>query len=155
MLIGTSAFCQAPVRAKDSVQESSDKAPRWTFLGDDDSLRGTINDAGQVLLICVFQTSLERIKPPFAEVVLRATVVQIVKGTHKVGDRIAIRFGTDSLPREEAARTKFIEDTAAKNLGSLKMAFLQGVRSDEYESEWLYVPSFDPAMLAFAITNNR
>jgi len=151
ILISISVFWQATASAKDP----SDAEPRWTFLGDDDSLRETIREAGQVLLICVYQTSLDRVKPPFADVVLRATVVQTVKGPHKMGDRIIIRFSTDSLPADEAARAKFVEDAAAKNLGSLKMAFLQGVRSDDYVSEWLYVPSFDPDMLAFAIKNNR
>lgn len=151
ILLVSSAFSQATGSAKDQ----SDEAPRWTFLGDDDSLRDTIKEAGQILLVCVFQTSLDRVKPPFAEVVLRATVVQTVKGTHKMGDRVTIRFSTDSLPADEVARAKFIQDAAAKNLGSLKMAFLRGAQSDDYVSEWLDVPAFDPAMLAFAIKNNQ
>ena len=152
ILFGASVFCHATAGAK----EPSDAAPRWTFLGEDDGLRATVKDAGQVLVVCIFQTSLDRVKPPIAEVVLRATVVQTVKGTHKVGDKITVRFSTDSLPvYDEGARPKFIEKAAAANLGSLKMAFLQGARSDEYVSEWLFVPNFDPAMLAFAIKNNR
>jgi len=151
IFIGASVYCQTTISAEDP----SDAAPRWMFLGDDDSLRYTIREAGQVLLVCVFQTSLDHVNPPFAEVVLSATVVQAVKGTHKIGDRITIRFKTDSLPADEDARAKFIENAAANNLGSLKMAFLQGARSDDYVSEWLYVPAFDPAMLAFAIENNR
>jgi len=150
-LISTSVFHHASARAK----ESSDAAPRWKFLGDDDALRETIKEAGQVLLVCVFQTSLDRVKPPFSDVVLRATVVQTVKGTHTLGDRITIRFNTDSLPIDEAARAKFIEDVAAKNLGSLKLAFLRGARSDDYGSEWLYVPAYDPDMPAFAAKNSR
>jgi hypothetical protein len=47
-------------------------APRWKFLGDDGSLRATVRDPDQVLLICVYQTSLKRLRLPFAEVVLNA-----------------------------------------------------------------------------------
>jgi len=155
MFIGESVFCYATVGAKDSAQEPPNAAPRWKFLGDDAALSETIKEAGQVLLVCVSQTSLDLVKPPFAEVVLRATVVQTVKGTHKLGDRITIRFSTDSLPIDETARAKFIEDAATKNLGSLKLAFLQGARSDDYGSEWLYVPAFDPDMLSFVTKNSR
>lgn len=151
MLIGIPAFCHATARGEDA----SDRAPRWKFLGDDDALRQTISEAGQVLLVCVFETSLDRIKPPFAEVALRAAVVQVVKGTHTLGDKITIRFPTDSLPIDEAARDKFIEDAAAKNLGSLKLAFLRGGRSDDYQCEWLDVPAFDSDMLAFVTKNNQ
>jgi hypothetical protein len=122
---------------------------RWGFLGDDESLKETIDECGQVLLVCVYETSLEAVKPPFADVVLRATVIQTVKGTHKIGDRIAIRFGTDSLPKDDAERAKFIEQAAAKNLGALKMAFLPGAKSDKYDCDWLDTPKFEPEMLEF------
>jgi len=154
-LVGATAFYHVSAEAKDSVQEPSDAAPRWGFLGDDAALRGTIKEAGQVLLVCVFQTSLDRVDPPFAGVVLRATVVQVVKGNHTLGDKITISFATDSLPLDEPARAKFIEAAAAKNLGSLKLAFLPGKRSDDYEIEWLDVPAFEPDMLEFAIKNSQ
>lgn len=151
MLVGTSASCHAIARG----QDAADGAPRWKFLGDDDALRKTISEAGQIVLVCVFGTSLDHIKPPFAEVALRSTVVQVVKGTHSIGDKIVIRFPTDSLPAEDAARKKFIEDADARNLGSLKLAFLQGNQSGDYPCEWLDVAAFDPDMLAFVMKNNR
>ncbi len=155
MLVGTAALSQANAGAKPPKKEASDGANRWGFLGDDDSLRKTIREAGQVLLICVYQISLDQVKPPFAQVFFRATVVQTVKGIHRMGDRISIRFMTDSLPGDETERAKFNEDATAKNLGSLKMAFLQGAKADEYGCEWLEVPSFDPDMLNFATKNSR
>ena len=155
-LIGAPAFfCHASVRAEESTRDPSDSALRWGFLGDDNALRGTIEEAGQILVVCVFQTSLDRVRPPFAEVVLRATVVQIVKGTHTMGDKITMRFTTDSLPVDEPARAKFIEDAAARNLGSLKLAFLPGKRADAYEIQWLDAPAFDPDMLKFVIKNSQ
>ena len=153
-LTGSSALFHGAVKAEDAKEES-DGAPRWKFLGDDDSLTETIKESDHVLLICIFQTSLERINPPFAEVVFRATVVQAVKGTHKLGDKISISFHTDSLPVDEAERNKFIEGEAAKYLGALRMAFLNGDKPNEYVCEWLDVPAFDPEMLAFAIKNSR
>jgi hypothetical protein len=155
LLIRISGLTPNVVKAKDPAPEKPDAAPRWTFLGDDDALRHTIKEAGQVVLICVYQTSLGQVNPPFAEVVLRATVVQTIKGAHAVGDKIAIRFKTDSLPADEKKRDKFIDDVANKNLGSLKMAFLTGDKMDDYTTEWLYVPNFDPDMLAFAVKNRR
>jgi hypothetical protein len=82
-------------------------------------------------------------------------VVQVVKGDHKLGDKITIRFDTDSLPLDETARAKFIEEAAAKNLGSLKLAFLPGAKSDDYEIEWLEVPDFEADMLEFSTKNSR
>lgn len=127
----------------------SESPPRWGFLGDDESLKETIDECGQVVLVCVYQTSLEDVRPPFADVVLRATVIQTVKGTHQIGDRIAIRFGTDSLPKDDAERAKFIEEAAIENLGALKMAFLPGAKSDQYDCDWLDTPKFKPEMLEF------
>lgn len=138
--------------AKEPV-EKPETAPRWGLLGDDSALRETIREAGQVLFICVYETTLDNVKPPFAEVILRATVVGSVKGTHTLGDKITLRFHTDSLPLDEAGRNKFIETAAAKNLGSLKMAFLRGAKADDYQCEWLDLPAFDPEMLAFARKN--
>ena len=154
MLVGTAALSQTNARAKDAPKEALDGADRWGFLGDDDALRKTIREAEQVLLVCVYQISLDHVKPPFAQVVFRATVVQTVKGTHRMGDRISIRFMAE-VPRDETERAKFNEDATAKNLGSLKMAFLQGAKADEYGCEWLDAPAFDPAMLEFATKNSR
>jgi hypothetical protein len=155
LLIGMSVLSPNVVKAKDPAPEKPDAAPRWKFLGDDGALRHTIKEAGQVVLICVYQTSLNEVSRSVSEVVLRATVVQTIKGAHAVGDKIVIRFMTDSLPADEKKRDKFIDDVANKNLGSLKMAFLTGDKMDDYTTEWLYVPNFDPDMLAFAVKNRR
>jgi hypothetical protein len=149
-LAAAAAYHPLTVLSKEAVAADCEAPLRWGFLGDDDNLRETLNECGQVLLVCVYQTSLEDVNPPFAEVVLRATVVQALKGTHQIGDRIVIRFRTDSLPQDDAERAGFIEAAAVKNLGALKMAFLPGTRADEYECDWLDVPSFDPGMLDFA-----
>jgi hypothetical protein len=138
--------------AKDP-RKDDEASPRWGFLGDDSSLRETIKESGQVILVCVYQTSLNDVRPPFAEVVFEATVVQVIKGKHKMGDRISIRFRTDSLPHDEAERAKFIEGAAAKNIGSLRIAFLPGALTKDYDCEWLEVPAFDHEMLAFAKKN--
>ena len=155
VLISLFGLSQSVVKAKEPVSKKLDAAPRWTFLGDDDALRHTIKEVQQVVLVCVYQTSLNQVNPPFAEVVLRATVVQTIKGGHAIGDKIAIRFMTDSLPSDAKERDKFIQDIANKNLGSLKMAFLMGDKMGDYLTEWLYVPDFDPDMLAFAVKNRR
>jgi len=138
------------VFSEEVAPPDSESPPRWGFLGDDESLKEIIDECGQVLLVCVYQTSLEDVKPPFADVVLRATVIQAVKVTHQIGDRIAIRLGTDSLPKDDTERAKFIEEAAAQNLGALKMAFLPGAKSDKYDCDWLDTPKFNPEMLGFA-----
>jgi hypothetical protein len=149
------ALSQTMASAKDAPKKEPDGAPRWKFLGDDDSLRETIRECSQVLLICVYQTSLEDVKPPFAMVVFHATVVQSVKGAHKLGDRISIRFVTDRLPSDEAERSKFIADRAAKNAGALRMAFIRDGKDGVYSCEWLDVPTYEPAMLDFAMKNRK
>jgi hypothetical protein len=52
LLTGTSVLWQGAARAKDAKGET-ESAPRWKFLGDDASLRETIQEAEQVLLVCV------------------------------------------------------------------------------------------------------
>jgi hypothetical protein len=148
--LAAAAACHPLKTLAEEVAPPASESPlRWGFLGDDESLKETIDECGQVLLVCVYETSLEAVKPPFADVVLRATVIQTVKGTHQIGDRIAIRFGADSLPKDDAERAKFIEEAAAKNLGALKMAFLHGAKSDKYDCDWLDTPKFEPEMLEF------
>lgn len=155
LLIGMSCLSPKIGKAKDPVPKKPDAAPRWKFLGDDGALRHTIKEVQQVVLVCVYQTLVNQASRSVSEVVLRATVVQTIKGAHAVGDKITIRFMTDSLPADEKERDKFIDDVANKNMGSLKMAFLMGDKTDDYTTEWLYVPNFDPDMLAFAVKNRR
>ena len=125
-------------------------APKWSFLGDDDSLRATIKESQQVLLVCVYSTDLRNVKPPEATVVLSATVVESIRGSHELGDRITISFQTDSLPLEDEERTRFIESSANQYLGSLRLAFLTQAKSRDYSAEWLYVPACTSEMVAFA-----
>jgi hypothetical protein len=153
-IIGGAISSSLAAYSKDA-EPDKDSAPRWGFLGDDDSLRATIKECSQVLLLCIYQTTLEEVKPPFATVVLKGTVIQAVKGTYKLGDKITLRFNTDSLPKEEADRAKFVEAAAAKNLGALKIAFLTGQQGVDYSCEWLDVPAYDADMLAFATKNSK
>ncbi len=148
-LAAAAAYHPLKLLCEEAAPPNPESPLRWGFLGDDESLKETIDECGQVLLVCVYETSLEAVKPPFAEVVLRATVVQAVKGSHEIGDRIAIRFKTDSLPPDDAERAKFIDAAAIQNLGALKMAFLAGTRAPEYDCDWLDVPAFKPEMLEF------
>lgn len=148
-LAAAAAFLPLAVRSDEAAATDPEPPRNWGFLGDDENLGKIIEGCGQVLLICVYQTSLEDVSPPFATVVLRATVVQAVKGTHRIGDRIVIRFGTDSLPQDNTERARFIEAAAVRNLGALKMAFLPRALANEYECDWLDVPAFKPEMLEF------
>lgn len=147
--------CAMPseLHAAEPPLAASEPAPKWKLLGDDDGLRATIRQAGQIVLLCVYQTELREVKPPFAEVVIRATVVEAMKGDHAIGDRISVQFPTDSLPMDTDQQKKFIESAALKNLGALKIAFLSGTKSQEYSSEWLYVPGFMAEMASFIRTN--
>jgi hypothetical protein len=36
--------------------EENEGAPRWLFLGDDDALKETYEEAHQVLLVCIYAT---------------------------------------------------------------------------------------------------
>ena len=148
-IAAAAAFHPLAVRSEEAAAPDPEAPLRWGFLGDDEGLTKTINESGQVLLVCVYQTSLEDVNPPFAEVVLRATVVRTVKGSHQISDRIVIRFRTDSLPQDDAERSRFTEEAAFKNLGTLNMAFLPGAKSEEYDCDWLDVPAFKPEMLDF------
>lgn len=133
--------------------EPEEAAPRWGCLGDDDGLRRTIAESDHILFVCVYQTDLEKVKPPFAEVVLSATVVEPLKGSHSTGDKITISFHTDSLPTAEGEREKFIAAAAAKYLGSLKVAYLQGEKSAAHECDWTEVPAYTAEMAAFVKAN--
>ena len=108
------------------------QAPRWGFLGDDEGLKATYNDAKRVVFVCIFETELRDVRPPFADVVYHATVIETYKGELKVGDRIQISFRTDSLPADEDERRKFVEKADKNNKGSLKFAFLHGGKDGAY-----------------------
>ena len=50
--------------------------PRWGFLGDDGALEAAFDEAKGVVFVCVFETELRDVRPPFAEVVYHATVIE-------------------------------------------------------------------------------
>jgi hypothetical protein len=133
----------------------ADAAPRWLFLGDDADLKRTIAESDHVLLVCVYQTALENVKPPFAEVVLSGTAVESLKGTHATGDKITLRFPSDSLPAKEDKRAQFIDAAAKKNLGSLKLAFLRGEKSAAHSCEWLDLAPYSPELIDFVRKNRN
>jgi hypothetical protein len=82
-------------------------------------------------------------------VTLHATVVDSYKGDLKIGDKIKIRFSTDSLEGDEETRRKFMEEANNRNKGALKFAFLSEVEKGGYSCEWLDVPSYNVEMRKF------
>lgn len=143
----------SPIRGEEASPPPQDSAPRWKFLGDDEDLRRTIAGADQVLFVCVYQTALEEVQPPFAKVVLSATVVKPLKGTHAIGDKIHLSFHSDSLPEDPAERDQFIAAAAERNLGSLKIAFLKGEKAAAHSCEWLDIAPYSAEMLKFVKEN--
>lgn len=132
---------------------TGDVAPRWFFLGEDDALRGTYHEAKQVVMICIFETTLENIRPPFAKVIHHATVTRSLKGDLRIGDKIEIEFSTDSLPRDDVERAKFTEKVNKKSKGSLRFAFLfdevKGGEPKRFWTEFLYLPKYNQEMSEF------
>ena len=154
-LVATTLSLWSGVAGEDiTTLPTGDKAPRWFFLGEDDDLKRTYRQAKRVAMICIFETALEDVRPPFAKVVHRATVVETLKGGLKIGEKIEIALSTDSLPMDEIERAKFIAkaDQAAK--GSLRYAFLQGdklegKRNKRFGTEFLYLPKYTEEMSDF------
>ena len=107
------------------------QGPRWGFLGGDDALEMTFDEGVGVVFVCVFKTELRDVRPPFALVVYHATVIESYKGDFKVGEKIEIRFGTDSLPLDEDERREFVKKSNQRNQGALKFAFLHGGNEDK------------------------
>ena len=144
----------SPLHAEETpAPQQQDAAPRWLLLGEDADLRRTIAESDHVLLVCVYQTALENVKPPFAEVVLSATTVESFKGAHATGEKITLRIHSDSLPSQEDKRAQFIEAAAKKNLGSLKLAFLRGEKSAAHSCEWLDLAPYSPELIDFVRKN--
>ena len=137
------------------ILQADDVAPRWGFLGDDKGLTSTFNDAHSVVLVCVFDTELRNVKPPFADVVFHATVVGLHKGDLKIGDKIKINFSTDSLEGDAEARRKFVEAANNKNKGALKFAFLHGGKDGAYSCDWVDLPDYQIEMQKFLKTLER
>jgi hypothetical protein len=128
------------------------QAPKWGFLGGDDDVAGLCSESTNVVLICIVDTELvyevgsRKLKPPFAQVIHHATVVQSHKGALKVGDRIKIGYVTDRLPMEESKRSGFIEAANKKAKGSLKYAFLGSGEGGEYFCEWLNLADYSEGL---------
>ena len=123
--------------------------PRWGFLGDDGALEAAFDEAKGVVFVCVFETELRDVRPPFAEVVYHAAVIESHKGKLKVGEKIEISFRTDSLPQAEGERRKFVEKADKRSKGSLKFAFLHGGEKGAYFCEFMDVPTYSKEMQDF------
>ncbi|WP_411825562.1 hypothetical protein [Luteolibacter sp. AS25] len=123
--------------------------PKWSFLGDDDGLRYYFGEAQQVILLCIVATDLEDIRPPFATVVHRATVVRSLKGDLKIGDKIEVTFATDSLPTNKEDREKFIMRAHESAQGDLRFAFLSEGEKPRFSTEFLFVPKYTSEMAVF------
>ncbi|MCW1923068.1 hypothetical protein OKA05_10930 [Luteolibacter arcticus] len=122
---------------------------RWGFLGSDESLVATFDDAKHVGFVCVTEVELRDVKPPFAKVVYHATVIECHKGKLEVGAKIQISFSTDSLPIDDGERLKFVEEANKKNKGELKFAFLRGGEEGAYGCDFTEVPTYSKEMQDF------
>lgn len=129
--------------------EEGDGAPRWFLLGDDNRLKQTFSEAKQVALVCIYSTTLEDVRPPFALVVHHATVVRSLKGGLKIGEKIEIVFATDSLPKSDEERETFVRQAHDAAEGDLRFAFLSGGTKPRFETEFLYVPDYSEDMANF------
>lgn len=131
------------------VDPAPGKGPRWGLLGEDAGLERSFAEAHNVLSFIIDQSRLEKVKPPFAEVVHSATVVSVFKGTLKPLDKIEIAFPTDSLPMEEDKRKEFIEQAEKKNIGYVRIAFLGEGKGNRYDTEWVNLADYDDGMLGY------
>ena len=133
----------------DKVGALEDAPPRWGFLGDDKALTLTFDDAENVVLLCQIDSELERVKPPFAEVIYHGTVVETLKGDLEVGQKIKVRFGTDSLPVDAQEREKFVESRNSASRGALRFVFLDKPMDGVYGCDWTQVPLYGGDMHRF------
>ncbi len=124
-------------------------APRWVFAGDDESLMDSFDDAKGVVMVCVTDTELQDVKPPFATVIYHGTVVEALKGSLKTGQGIKFSIHTDSLPKDEAKRKAFVAERRETARGSLRFAFLFEERDGIYRSDWTLVPRYEQQMHRF------
>ncbi|MCU0795167.1 MAG: hypothetical protein MUF31_04445 [Akkermansiaceae bacterium] len=124
-------------------------APRWGWLGNDESLRATFDSAEPVAFVCVTEVELREVNPPFADVVYHATVIECHKGKLLLGERIQIVFSTDSLPKNDEDRRKFIESANKKNKGDLKFAFMQSGEDGTYFCDFIDGPTYTSALQDF------
>ena len=123
--------------------------PRWRFLGDDEALTSTFDDAENVVLLCQIDTELERVKPPFAEVIYHGTVVETLKGDLQVGQKIKVGFATDGLPVDPLEREKFVESRNRSSKGALRFVFLDPPKDGVYGCDWTQVPLYEEDLHRF------
>ncbi len=123
--------------------------PRWLFLGDDDGLIATYNDAAAVVSVCIYATDLEDVEPPFATVVHNVTVVRCLKGGISIGSKIEIVYKTDSLPASDFDRRNFIEEANLSAEGDLRFAFLREAKGKRFFIEFLDLPDYSDEMSFF------
>ena len=133
--------------------------PKWGFLGNDDDVARSCSESTNVVLVCVVDTELvyavgsRKLKPPSAQVIHHATVVQSYKGGLKIGDRVKIGFVTDRLPMDESKRTDFIVAANKKAKGSLKFAFLGSGENGEYFCEWIDLENYSEGLRLVIASN--
>ncbi|WP_395742081.1 hypothetical protein [Prosthecobacter sp.] len=149
------AICLAslslPIMASDKAAPSKDGRPKWGFLGDDADLLGTVKEADEAILACVYRIEFQHIQGPFAMVNLHVTVARTFKGRLKPNERIVIAFPIDTLPLDAEGRDKHLKALSDADLGNLRFCFIrrpEGV-DKPYEAEWLEVPKFTSEMNDF------
>lgn len=137
--------------ASDKTTPSNDTRPKWGFLGNDADLLGTVKEADEAILACVYRVEFQDIKGVFATVNLHVTVVRTFKGKLKPNERIVIAFPIDSLPLDAAGRDKHLKALRDADIGHLRFCFIQRPKGvdNPYEAEWLEVPKFTDEMNDF------
>lgn len=129
--------------------EEVDGIPRWLLLGDDDDLKQAFTESEQVVLVCLYATTLEEVRPPFAMVVHHATVVKSLKGDLEIGEKIEIAFHTDSLPESAEEREPFIRREEERDKGDLTFIFLFGGKRPRFDADFTGVPDYSKEMADF------
>ena len=120
------------------------------MIGDDNQLTARFSDARTVALICIFASEVDVHGGMHGMVSYHATVVKTFKGKNSVGERIKFGFLTDSLPKDEKARLKFIDEVSKREVGSLKFIFRGSERDDsDFYLEYMDTPSYSKEMAKF------
>jgi hypothetical protein len=145
------------VAASDKTAAPEDARPKWGFLGDDASLLGTVKEADEAILACVYRVEFQDIKGAFATVNLHVTVARTFKGKLKPNERIVIAFPIEGLPLEVAERDKHLNALRDADVGHLRFCFIQRPSGPDksYGAEWLDVPKFTDEMNDFMETYRR
>lgn len=132
-----------------SSGDEDSKPPRWLLLGDDAALKQTYAESADIFLACIYETTLEEIRVPFATVVHKATVVRVLKGDTKIGDKVELAFATDSLPYNAKEREQYIEKANTRARGSLRFVFPYGRKKMRFLAEFLDIPEYSEELSDF------